>query len=203
MPVVAVRGERLALTRLELGTEDESPGAPHEECCSGYWVSTRTVESHCKCRSTSKTWTPRSPSWMPRMRGSKSGLSERRSRTPRVEPMIGCSRCSATAHGRDRSRCSPTDIRLDDRRQGLRRESNDRATAIAKCPCDRGLGRRTSRTTTLALRGDRLCLSHMRFEERATRPAGFCVESTPWRSPRSTPTEMMERLDRHGGDTGG
>ncbi len=28
---VAVRGERLALTRLEVGTADESPGAPHDE----------------------------------------------------------------------------------------------------------------------------------------------------------------------------
>src|SRR6185312_7232281 len=29
--VIAVRGQRLALTRLELGTDDVSPGAPHEE----------------------------------------------------------------------------------------------------------------------------------------------------------------------------
>ncbi|MBE1548486.1 class 3 adenylate cyclase [Mycobacterium sp. OAS707] len=29
--VIAVRGERLALTRLDLGTDDASPGAPHEE----------------------------------------------------------------------------------------------------------------------------------------------------------------------------
>ena len=31
MSVLAVRGERLALTRSELGTEDEGPGAPQVE----------------------------------------------------------------------------------------------------------------------------------------------------------------------------
>ncbi len=31
MCVIAVRGERLALTRLEIGTADASPGAPQEE----------------------------------------------------------------------------------------------------------------------------------------------------------------------------
>ena len=29
--IIAVRGERLALTRLEIGTDDVSPGAPHDE----------------------------------------------------------------------------------------------------------------------------------------------------------------------------
>ena len=30
-PIIAVRGERLALCRIEIGTDDVSPGAPHDE----------------------------------------------------------------------------------------------------------------------------------------------------------------------------
>src|SRR6516165_9584942 len=36
--VIAIRGERLALTRLEISTEDESPGAPHEELLQLYGI---------------------------------------------------------------------------------------------------------------------------------------------------------------------
>ena len=68
------------------------------------------------------------------------------------------------------------DTRLDDRRQGLRRESNDRATAIENVRAIAALGVAVTKIT-LALRGDRLCLSHMRFEEHATGPAAFCVEA--------------------------
>ena len=68
------------------------------------------------------------------------------------------------------------DTRLEDRRQGLHRESDDRATTVDNIRAIAALGVAVTKTT-LALRGDRLCLSRMRFEELATGPAAFCVEA--------------------------
>jgi class 3 adenylate cyclase len=61
------------------------------------------------------------------------------------------------------------DIRVEDRRRTLGRESNDRATEVANVRAIASLGAETITVTPLALRGDRLCLSQLRFEGRVAR----------------------------------
>ena len=69
------------------------------------------------------------------------------------------------------------DIRIDDRRQGLRRESTDRATAIAEGSGDRRpWASRTSRQTILAIRGRASLLSRTCFSGRDQRPEAFHTE---------------------------
>lgn len=64
------------------------------------------------------------------------------------------------------------DTRLDDRRQGFRCEINGRATAVDNI-CSIAALEVAVTKSTIAVRGDRLCLSRERFEE----PAAFCVET--------------------------
>ena len=69
--VIAVRGERLALARMDVGHCRREPRGAAGRDCSSYTASTRRVESRCRCGSTSKTWTPRSPNSTPRTPGSR------------------------------------------------------------------------------------------------------------------------------------
>ena len=69
------------------------------------------------------------------------------------------------------------DILLDDRRQGLRRVSTDRATQVDNVRAIADLGVADVTQTPLALRGDRLCLSHVRYEIGDSRPVAFVVET--------------------------
>ena len=62
--VVAVRGDRLALTRFEIGTADASPGAPQDELLH-LSASTTTVVLRCSLCSTSKILMARSPNSTP------------------------------------------------------------------------------------------------------------------------------------------
>jgi DNA-binding SARP family transcriptional activator len=68
------------------------------------------------------------------------------------------------------------DIRVEDRRHGLRRESNGRSAALDNIRAIADLGAVIT-NKPLALRGDRLSLSHVRFDERDSRPGAFSAES--------------------------
>ena len=68
------------------------------------------------------------------------------------------------------------DIRLDDRRLGLRRESNDRANAMAEVRLIAELGTKNITTDTLAIRGEHLVLSRARFSGRGRRPDALHTE---------------------------
>ena len=68
------------------------------------------------------------------------------------------------------------DLLLDDRRQGLRRLSTDRATQINNVRAIADLGVADITQTPLALRGNRLCLSHVQYDIGDSRPDAFVAE---------------------------
>ncbi|WP_137146718.1 BTAD domain-containing putative transcriptional regulator [Mycolicibacterium sp. CR10] len=173
--ILAVRGERVALTRMAIGTADESPGAARDELLELFGLDTTDrlallvsfdVEDLDEA--------------LAEMEALHVQIDEVRTRpllengASRVE-----SRCYALfAEGRvdDISALLSDDHRNEDRRLGLGRESNDRAAALANIRVIAGLGVDIT-NTPLALRGDRLCLSHIRFDEKETRGQGFQVET--------------------------
>ena len=174
-----MRGERLALTRLELGTADVSPGAPQDELLQLFgldedgrialqvWFDIEDIDAA-----------------VAELDAAHARLEERHPRAPlenaasraddRLIALFGDSRLDEIGA------LFADDIRLDDRRQGLRRESNDRATAVAECPCDRRpWASRTSHQTTLATRGAIVSASavHCGSKDETTRPDAFCIEA--------------------------
>ena len=172
--VLAVRGERLALTRSELGTEDESPGAPQvevlrligldEEGRIALYVAFDIEDMDAA---------------IAELDAAHARLGERHPRAPlenaatRVEDQ--CYARIADNRPDQIGALFADDIRLDDRRQGLRRETNDRARAIANVRAIAALGVNVT-SSPLALRGDRLCLSHVLYERRETQADAFRVE---------------------------
>ncbi|WP_156687475.1 BTAD domain-containing putative transcriptional regulator [Mycobacterium sp. Marseille-P9652] len=68
------------------------------------------------------------------------------------------------------------DIRVDDRRRGLRRESNDRATELRELQAIAELGVKTMTSRVLAIRGERLALVSTLYEGRDQRPEAFRTE---------------------------
>ncbi|MCV7261286.1 BTAD domain-containing putative transcriptional regulator [Mycobacterium shimoidei] len=167
--IVAVRGERLALTRLEVGPADLSPGAPRDEFLQLYGVD---EEGHICLHLRFD------------VEDLDDAIAELDARYARFEGEIRRVRLENAASRADRrsnelfaerrwdeiSALLAEDIRIEDRRRGFRRESNDRATEIANIQAIAAVGGETVTATPLALRGDRLYLSHVRCEGRDARP---------------------------------
>ncbi|MGE2724795.1 BTAD domain-containing putative transcriptional regulator [Mycolicibacterium pulveris] len=169
--VLAVRGERLALTRLAIGTEDDSVGAPRDELLQLYgldengrialqvWFDTDDLDAaiveldalHAQFEG------PRS---LPRFENAAIRADDR------LIELFGDNRLDEI------EALFSEDTRVDDRRQGLRRESDDRASAVANIRAIAASGAAVTKTT-VAVRGDLLCLSHIRFQE----PTGFSVQA--------------------------
>ena len=80
------------------------------------------------------------------------------------------------ALGRDGRAVCRRHLLLDDRRQGLRRLSTDRATQINNVRAIAALGVTDITQTPLALRGNRLCLSHVQYDIGDSRPDAFDAE---------------------------
>ena len=129
---------------MELGTADVSPGAPQDEVLQLFGID-EEGRIALQVGSTSKTSTPRSPNSTPRTPDSR--ISH-----PRAPLENAASRADdrlITLFGDNRldeiGALFSEDTRLDDRRQGLRRESNDRATAVADVRAIAALGVKPSR----------------------------------------------------------
>ncbi len=173
--VIAVRGEHLALARLNVGTGDASPGAPQDEFLQVYGVD-------AEARIAFQIWFD--------VEDMDAAIAELDAQHARFdEARLGIRLGNAATRADDRLITLFGDGRLDDigalfsedtlfndRRQGVRGESNGRAAAVDYIRSIAAFDVNVTKKT-LALRGDRLCLSHRRFEERATRPAAFCVET--------------------------
>jgi hypothetical protein len=163
--VVAVRGDRLALTRLEVGTADVNPGAPQDEMLRLVgldeerrialllWFDVEDIDAaiaeldNVHARS-EKVHTP--------------ALLE--NSATRANDRVG----ELFANGRwnEIGALFADDVRVDDRRRGLQRESNDHATEVANLRAVADLGIVNISATPLALRGNRLCLSHVTLRGR-------------------------------------
>ncbi|WP_231987561.1 BTAD domain-containing putative transcriptional regulator [Mycobacterium sp. 852002-51152_SCH6134967] len=173
--VVAVRGDHLALSRLFVGSTDMSPGAPQDEFLQIYGIDD---DGHISLQ----VWFDADDlgAAHAELDALHARLNERRQQGP-LE--------NAATRADDRANGLYVENRMDeigallvenylteDRRQGLRRVSNDRATALENIRAIASVGPRIT-ITPIALRGDRLCLSHTLFENRRTTSDGFTAET--------------------------
>ena len=68
------------------------------------------------------------------------------------------------------------DVVVEERRQGIRRESNDRATEVAEVRVIADLGVKNMTSEVLAIRGERIVLSRVQFWGRDRRSDAFHTE---------------------------
>nr|WP_237162457.1 BTAD domain-containing putative transcriptional regulator [Mycolicibacterium fortuitum] len=172
--LVAVRGERLALVRSILGTTEESPGAPRDELLHLIGLDARgriglQVSFDIEDINIALAELDALHAQFERERPRASLENSATRADDELIARFGARHLGAIGE------LFTEDTRLDDRRLGVRRESNDRAAAVDNIRAIAALDAAVAKTT-LALRGDLLCLSRLRFEDRATRPAAFCVE---------------------------
>ncbi|MDT5110357.1 MAG: hypothetical protein QOE20_2247, partial [Mycobacterium sp.] len=173
--VVAVRGERLALARVVIGTADASPGAPEDEFLQLYGIDDEG-------RIALQVWfdIDDMDTAVAEMDAAYARFEGRQSRAPlenaasRAEDQC----CALFADNRieEIGALYADDIHVDDRRAGLRRQSNDRGTALAEVRTMGELGVKNMTADVVAIRGERLALSHVRFSGRDQRPEAFHTE---------------------------
>lgn len=169
--IVAVRGERLALARVILGTVDQSPGAPQDEVLQVFGIDEDG-------RIALQIWFDADD-----MDAALAELDSLHARFEDERPRVSLANAATRADDRlitlslanrldEIGALFTENTRLDDRRQGFRCVINGRATAVDNICSIAALGVAVTKST-IAVRGDRLCLSRERFEE----PAAFCVET--------------------------
>ena len=172
---IAVRGERLAVTRFEVGTADTSLGAPKEEMIQlcgldeegrialQVWFEVEDIDAAiAELDAVNARFESQNP--RPRLQNTAS----------RVEDQ--CYRLFADNRQNEIGALFTADTLVDDRRQGLQRQTNDRAAALENINAIAEFGVNIT-NTPLALRGDLLCLSLIRFELRESQPDAFSVET--------------------------
>jgi DNA-binding SARP family transcriptional activator len=173
--MVAARGERLALARMEAGTEDVGPGAPYDELLHLYAIDDDgrvalqmffDVEDLDAALAELDAMHARFEA-EPKARRLQNAASRA---DDRVVALFGGNCWDEIGT------LLADDIRVDDRRRGFGRESNDRATEVANLQAIAALGAVRINATPLAVRGDRLCLNHLRFEGRDVRSDAISPE---------------------------
>ena len=150
---VAVRGERLALTRLEIGTADVSPGAPQDELLHlagideegrialQVWFDVEDIDAALAELDATHARFEEEHRQARRLENAATRVNDR------VGELFASSRWDEIGA------LFADDLWVDDRRRGLRRESNDRATEVANLRAFADLGIVNISATTLALRG--------------------------------------------------
>ena len=161
--VIAVRGERLALARMMVGSADASAGAPQDEFLQIYGIDDAG-------RIALQVWFDNDDidSAIGELDAAHARFQEQQPRAPLENAASrGIDRYVALfAEGRwdEIGMLLAEDVRIDDRRQGLRGESNGRAAAVAEARTIAALGVNRIISKPVALRGDRLCLSYLSVE---------------------------------------
>lgn len=169
--VTATRGDRLALLRLQTRAEDPSPGAPQDEVLL-------QISLDAEGRITHQVWfdVEDLDAAIAELDSRFAELEKQRSRLPlenaasRVEDQ--CYALFAEGRIDDIAALLSLDHFNEDRRQGLRRVTDDRAAAIGNIRAIATLGANITHTP-IALRGDRLCLSRVLLEQPQSAPEGF------------------------------
>ena len=173
--IIAVRGERLALTRLEIGTDDVSPGAPHDEMLQliGLDESGRVaLEVFFDIEDIDAA--------MAELDAAHARFEQERPRSP-LENAASRADDRFNALFADRrwgeiGALLTHDIRVEDRRRGLGREGNDRATELAELRAIADVGTKKMTSDVLAIRGERLALVRTLYSGRDQRPEAFHTE---------------------------
>jgi DNA-binding SARP family transcriptional activator len=166
---VAVRGERLALSRLELGTRDASPGAPQEEVFALYGLDAEGRIALCVFFDIDDL-----DAAIAELDATHARFEEER---PRVPLENGASRAEDRLHQLAADRrwdefgaLFADDIRGEDRRRGFRSVASGRATVLAEARAIADLGAQSASSQVLAMRGDRLALVRIVFNGQGGEP---------------------------------
>ena len=174
-PVIAVRGERLALTRIELGTDDVSPGAPHEEFL-GLWG----LDEDGRIALQVFFDIDDLDAALAELDAVDARFEEER---PRVRLENAASRANDRLSALFTSRSwdelgelFTDDIRADDRRHGLRGQTIGRAEAVAEGHAIAELGGKSMTSSVIAIRGERLVLTRTVVPAGDELPDPFSVE---------------------------
>ncbi|WP_267887329.1 BTAD domain-containing putative transcriptional regulator [Mycolicibacterium brisbanense] len=171
--VIATRGERLALSRLRVGTADVSAGAPEDEFLQVFGIDDAG-------RIALQIWFDLDDmdAALTELDSLHAEFGAQHARTSLENKATRADDQLIKLLGDDRIEETGTlfidDVRIDDRRQSARSENNDRTTAVDYVRA--AMGALTTKST-LAVRGDLLCLNRLRFEDRAARPSTFGVEA--------------------------
>ena len=176
---------------IELGTDGrESWGAGGRDATA---VRPRRRRSNRDCAScsTSRTSTPRWPNSTPCTRNSRTSNRRRGSRTPQVEQLICWTAFSPTVRWDELGALFADDLRVDDRRRGIRREYSGRANAIAESQAMAELGVANITSSVIADAGDASPQSTSARQAVPTVPAHMM--SSSFGSSRSTSTTRSRR----------
>ncbi|WP_197514016.1 nuclear transport factor 2 family protein [Mycobacterium sp. 1165178.9] len=164
--VVAVRGERLALARLVISSADVSPGAPRDEILQLYgldedgrialqmWFDVEDIDAAIAELDAIHA---RFEQEQPKPRRLENAATRANARV---------SELFADSCWDEIGALFADNLLLDDRRRGLRRESNDPATEVANLREVAALGIVRISNKPLALRGDHLALGDATFHGR-------------------------------------
>jgi DNA-binding SARP family transcriptional activator len=172
--VIAVRGDRLALARLVVGTADASPGAPHDEFLSLYGI-----DQHGRIALQMWFDIEDMDAALAELDAAHARLGEQHQSAPRLEN--AASRADAQFNTlfterrwEDIGHLLTAHVRAEDRRRGLRREGNDRATLVAEAQAAAAIGVTSMASEVIAIRAQRLALVRTRFETAG--PDAFIAE---------------------------
>ena len=150
----------------KLATADVSPGAPYDEFLQligideegrialQMWFDVEDIDSALAELDATNARFEEQHSQLRRLENAATRINDR------VGELFGTSRWDEIGA------LFANEVRVDDWRRGLQRESNDHATEVANLRAVADLGIVNISATPLALRGNRLCLSHVTFRGR-------------------------------------
>lgn len=155
--VIAVRGERLALVRAEVSTDDVSPLAPRDEFLHVYGINEDGRIAH-------QVWFD-----VEDMDAALAELDAAYERLEKAPPRAPLANGASRADDRLNALCADKlwdefsaaladDIRVEDRRRGFRNEGRGRARVLAEARTIADLGAKYVTSQVLAIRGERLAL---------------------------------------------
>ena len=173
--VVAVRGERLALARMTLGTPDASPGAPQDEFLYLYGLDEEG-------RIALQVWFDLDDidAAIAELDAVHAQFEEAQRRVPlanaasRVDDRVN--ELFADRRWDEIDALLADNVQVDDRRRGLHREGADHATELANARAIADIGVKNMTSRVLAIRGQRLALTRTVFSGRDQRPEAFRTE---------------------------
>ena len=165
----------MALTRLETGTDDRSPGAPHDEMLHlvGLGEDGRVaLEVFFDIEDIGAATAELDAAY--------ARFELERHRAPLENAASQADKRFNTLFAERRweelGALLTDDIRVEDRRRGLRREGSDRDTELAELRAIADLGTRNMTSAVLAIRGERLALVRTLYSGRDQRPEAFHTE---------------------------
>ena len=170
-----MRGERLALTRFEIGTADTSPGAPQEELLHLFGLDNDgRIALHVGFD------TEDMDAALAELDAVHARFEEEQPRAPlenaasRVDNQFNA--FFAARDWDDIGALLTDDIKVEDRRRGLRREGKGRATELAELRAIADVGIENMTSDVVAIRGERLALVRTLYTGRDQRPEAFHTE---------------------------